>query len=406
MRWTRHTVSDSTFPPSFVALVRELFETGDFIPLHAPRFKGREKEYVLQTLESTFVSSVGEFVDEFEKQLAEYTGAAFAVAVSSGTAALHTALHLAGVQRADEVITVPLTFVATCNAICYCGAEPVFVDVERQTLGLCPESLTDFLEAHAEVRDDGLCWNRTSNRVIRACVPVHNLGHPARVADIAEICARYNIALIEDAAESLGSLVGGVHTGLTGLMGVLSFNGNKIITTGGGGAIITDNEALARRAKHSTTTAKQPHPWLFLHDEVGFNYRLPNLNAALGCAQLEQLIEYVKAKRALAQRYREWFNVVDNAEFVCEPPGARANYWLNAILLTNREERDRFLQFTNDAGVMTRPMWTPMHTLRMYQDCQRGDLVTAEAIEDKLVAIPSSPFRNYAAEKLHHRIAI
>jgi aminotransferase in exopolysaccharide biosynthesis len=386
-------MKDSVFFPQFVSMVRDIFSTDDFIPLHAPQFKGREKELVLQTLESTFVSSVGEFVEEFEKQLANYTGAGFVVATNSGTAALHTALHLADVQPGDEVITVPLTFVATCNAIRYCGAEPVFVDVESQTLGLCPVSLGNFLEEHAQVRDDGLCWNRTSGRIIRACVPVHNLGHPVCISDIETICARYNIHLIEDAAESLGSLISGTHTGRTGLMGVLSFNGNKIITTGGGGALITDNEELAQKAKHYTTTAKQFHPWLFLHDEVGFNYRLPNINAALGCGQLEQLAEYVEAKRALALRYREWFDEIAAVEFFSEPVDAYSNYWLNAILLENRKARDSFLEYTNRAGVMTRPMWTPMPTLPMYQNCQSSDLTIAEAIEARLVNIPSSVIR-------------
>ena len=386
-------MNDAMFFSRFVSLVREMFSTDEFIPLHAPQFKGREKEMVLQTLESTFVSSIGEFVDEFETRLADYTGAKFAIATSSGTAALHVALHLADVQREDEVITAPLTFVATCNAIRYCGAEPVFVDVEWQTLGLCPESLASFLGNHAEVRDDGLCWNRISGRIIRACVPVHNLGHPVRIHEIAAICAKYNIRLVEDAAESLGSLTSGVHTGRTGCMGTLSFNGNKIITTGGGGALITDDEVLADKAKHLTTTAKQPHPWLFLHDEVGFNYRLPNINAALGCGQLEQLHEYVDAKRALALRYQEWIDPLEDVAFFSEPIGTRSNYWLNALLLENREVRDDFLQYTNDAGVMTRPMWTPMHTLPMYQNCQRDDLTTAQAIEARLVNVPSSVLR-------------
>lgn len=371
-------------------MVREIFSTDEFIPLHAPQFKGREREMVLQTLDSTFVSSVGEFVYQFERQLVDYTGAKFAVATSSGTAALHVALHLADVQCRDEVITTPLTFVATCNAIRYCGADPVFVDVEWQTLGLCPMSLANFLESHAEVRDDGLCWNRITGRIIRACVPVHNLGHPARVDEISTICEKYNIHLIEDSAESLGSLVGDLHTGRTGCMGTLSFNGNKIITTGGGGALITDDEALARKAKHLTTTAKQPHPWLFLHDDVGFNYRLPNINAALGCGQFEQLDEYVDAKRALALRYKEWADPLEEIEFLSEPIGMRSNYWLNAVLLEDRDVRDDFLQYTNAAGVMTRPMWTPMHTLPMYQKCQRDDLATAQAIEARLVNIPSS----------------
>ena len=374
----------------FIELVRDIYSTEEFIPLHAPRFKGREKELLLDTWESTFVSSVGEYVNEFEKQLSAYTGARFAIATNNGTAALHTALLLAGTQPDEEVITTPLTFVATCNAIRYCQAAPVFVDVERLTLGLYPEALKNFLQENAELRDDGLCWNRTSGRVIRACVLVHNLGHPARVSHIEKLCINYNISLIEDSAESLGSFRDGIHTGRTGRMGVLSFNGNKIITTGGGGALLTDDEVLAYKARHQTTTAKKPHRWLFLHDEVAFNYRLPNINAALGCAQMESLRSYVECKRSLALRYRNWFNTIEGVECFCEPVGACSNYWLNAILLENREARDDFLEATNAANVMTRPMWTPMHMLPMYQNCQRGNLATAELIEAKLVNIPSS----------------
>ena len=383
-------MSNSDFIDSFVAMVRETFKTNEFIPLHAPRFEGREKEMVLATLESTFVSSVGECVDEFEQSIARYTGAQFAVATSSGTAALHTALHTAGVVQGDEVITTPLTFVATCNAVSYCGARPVFVDVDYDTLGLCPQSLAGFLEAHADIHDDGRCRNRTSGKVIRACVPVHNLGHPARVGEIAKVCARYNIAVIEDAAASLGSLSGAQHTGRVGLMGVLSFNGNKIITTGGGGALITDDAVLAERLKHLTTTAKQPHPWLFQHDEVGFNYRLPNLNAALGLAQMAQLDDFVAKKRSLAAHYANWFGQWPQVTFFSERAGVRSNYWLNAFLLLDRQARDEFLGRTNECGIMTRPMWTPMHTLPMYQNCQRFNLDNAELIENTLVNIPSS----------------
>ena len=383
-------MSNSDFTDAFVAMVREVFSTNEFIPLHSPHFEGQEKELVLATLESTFVSSVGTCVEQFEEGIARYTGAKFAVAVSSGTAALHTALHIAGVVQDDEVITTPLTFVATCNAITYCGARPVFVDVDVDTLGLSPQCLAQFLEQYAEVRLDGLCWNRSSGKAIRACVPVHNLGHPARAEEIVEICSRYNITVIEDAAESLGSLIGTRHTGRVGLMGVLSFNGNKIITSGGGGALITDDAALAKRAKHLTTTAKQPHPWLFQHDEVGFNYRLPNLNAALGFAQLAQLDDFVSKKRSLAAYYAEWLDGWPRANFFTEPGGVRSNYWLNAILLQDRKTRDEFLGRTNECGIMTRPMWTPMHTLPMYENCQCFNLDNADLIESTLVNIPSS----------------
>jgi aminotransferase in exopolysaccharide biosynthesis len=373
-----------------MAMVREVFSTNEFIPLHAPRFEGCEKELILKTIESTFVSSVGECVEQFEEDIAQYTGAQFAIAVSSGTAALHTALHAVGVVRNDEVITSPLTFVATCNAISYCGARPVFVDVDLDTLSLSPKSLAQFLDQHAELQTDGLCWNRSSGKVIRACVPVHNLGHPARAKEIAAACERYNIAVIEDAAESLGSLSDEQHTGRVGLIGILSFNGNKIITTGGGGALITDDAALARRLKHLTTTAKQPHPWLFRHDEIGFNYRLPNLNAALGVAQMAQLDDFVAKKRKLAKYYTNWLDQWPQATIFSEPTGARSNYWLNAMLLQDCETRDSFLCRTNEQGIMTRPMWTPMHTLPMYQNCQRSSLDNAELIENTLVNIPSS----------------
>ncbi len=383
-------MNNHDFTDAFMAMVREVFSTNEFIPLHAPRFEGCEKELILKTIESTFVSSVGECVEQFEEDIAQYTGAQFAIAVSSGTAALHTALHAVGVVRNDEVITSPLTFVATCNAISYCGARPVFVDVDLDTLSLSPKSLAQFLDQHAELQTDGLCWNRSSGKVIRACVPVHNLGHPARAKEIAAACERYNIAVIEDAAESLGSLSDEQHTGRVGLIGILSFNGNKIITTGGGGALITDDAALARRLKHLTTTAKQPHPWLFRHDEIGFNYRLPNLNAALGVAQMAQLDDFVAKKRKLAKYYATWLDQWPQATIVSEPTGARSNYWLNAMLLQDCETRDSFLCRTNEQGIMTRPMWTPMHTLPMYQNCQRSSLDNAELIENTLVNIPSS----------------
>ena len=383
-------MSNRELVDAFVGTVRKVYQTNDFIPLHAPCFHGNEKELVLETLESTFVSSVGENVNNFEVKIAEYTGAKYAVAVSSGTAALHAALYATGAGLGEEVITSPLTFVATCNAVSYCGATPIFVDVDNETFGLSPESLGEFLEQSAEVRDDGLCWNVDSNKIIRACIPVHNLGHPARIEAISEICREYRIVLIEDAAESLGSLYRSQHTGRVGKVGVLSFNGNKIITTGGGGAIITDDGALAQRLKHLTTTAKQPHPWLFNHDEVGFNYRLPNLNAALGLAQITQLDTFVTRKRNLADYYLNWFRSWSDTSFVLEPTESRSNYWLNAILLPDQCARDEFLARTNECGVMTRPMWTPLNTLPMYQGCQQFNLVNSPRIEARLVNIPSS----------------
>ena len=377
------------FSQELVAFVRDQFGTNDFIPLHAPRFEGKEKEYLLDTIDSTFVSTVGAYVTQFEEKVAQYTGARYAIATVNGTLALHAALVVAGVQRNDEVITQPLTFVATCNAIRYCEAEPVFVDIERATLGMSPDSLADFLEHYAEIRDDGLCWNKQTQRVIRACVPMHNFGHPVRINEINELCKRHNIQLVEDAAESLGSFYNGTHTGRFGALAVISFNGNKIITTGGGGMIITDDEDLAQRAKHITTTAKKPHPWLYVHDELGFNYRLPNLNAALGCAQMEALPGYIERKRVLADRYAEWFPD-KGYEFIVEPDKTRANYWINAFLTNSREERDTVLKYTNENKVMTRPAWTPMHTLDMYKGCLRVDLSNTEWIEERLVSIPSS----------------
>lgn len=375
---------------TFVAKVREIYGTDKTIPLHAPTFSEREKDAVVKAVESTFVSSVGPDIEQFERDIASVTGAKRAVAVSSGTAALHVALFVQGVKRGEEVITAPITFVATCNAIAYCGADPVFVDVDSDTLGLSPIFLAQFLEEFGEIRDDGFCWNTASNKKIRACLPVHNLGHPARVEEIATICQKYNIAVVEDAAESLGSFQRARHTGLVGAIGTLSFNGNKIITTGGGGALITDNLELAEKIRHITTTAKKPHPWLFQHDQIGFNYRLPNLNAALGIAQLTRLDDFLAKKRRLTQVYREWFANQPAVDFFLEPEGARSNYWLNAVALTDRHERDRFLEVTNEAGVMTRPMWTPMHTLPMYSKCQRTSLANAEQIASTFVNVPSS----------------
>ncbi len=379
----------SGFAQDLVEFIRGHFGTDGYIPLHAPIFAGREREYVVDAIDSTFVSSVGQYVNLFEEKIAEYTGAKHAIATVNGTAALHVCLLLAGVQPGDEVLTQPITFVATCNAIRYCGADPVFVDVDRSTLGMSPDSLEEFLGSYCEIRDDGLCWNRHTNRIVRACVPMHNFGHPVRIDGIKNIVDRYHIALVEDAAESLGSLFQGKHTGLFGKVAAISFNGNKIITTGGGGMIITDDGDLARRAKHITTTAKQPHPWLFIHDEVGFNYRMPNLNAALGCAQIQMLPSYVEKKRGLALRYAGWFGEKGYA-FISEPPDSRSNYWLNAFLTSGPVERDAVLEYTNRNGVMTRPVWTSMHTLGMYRNCFRGSLSNAEWLEERLVNLPSS----------------
>jgi aminotransferase in exopolysaccharide biosynthesis len=371
-----------------ISFIREQYQSNDFIPLHAPLFAGNECDYVVETIKSTFVSSVGAFVDRFERDAEQYTGAERAVATVNGTAALHMALILAGVERNDLVLTQSLTFVATCNAIAYCGAEPVFIDVDRHTLGMSPAALRDWLCEHAHVGDDGVCRTRTDARPIRACLPMHTFGHPADMDGLVAVCAEWRIALIEDAAESLGSLYKGRHTGTIGLIGTLSFNGNKIVTTGGGGMLLTD-AALGAKAKYLTTTAKRPHAYEFYHDEIGYNYRLPNLNAALGCAQLEKLEAYVLAKRALAEGYAALFKD-SPLQFFKEPEGCRSNYWLNAVICEDRAARDDLLKATNEAQVMTRPIWTLMSKLPMYAGCRRGDLSNAEWLEQRVVNLPSS----------------
>lgn len=371
-----------------IAFIRDRFATDQFIPLHAPRFGGREQAYVAETIESTFVSSVGPFVDRFERGMEQFTGSPRAVATVNGTSALHVALLLAGVSRDDYVLTQPLTFVATCNAIAYCGAEPIFADVDRHTLGLSPAAMETWLRDHAVIDDEGVCRAGDDGRVIRACVPMHTFGHPCDLKGLTDVCSRWNIVLIEDAAESLGSLYNGKHAGTFGLLGTLSFNGNKIITTGGGGMILTNSD-LGERAKHLTTTAKAPHPYLYRHAESGFNYRLPNINAALGCAQLEQLDDFIAAKRTLARDYTTFFSTTD-LEFVTEPHGCRSNYWLNAVICRDEHERDALLGATNAAGVMTRPVWQLMHRLPMFAQCRRGDVSTAEWLESRIVNLPSS----------------
>lgn len=371
-----------------IRFVRDYFGTREFIPLHAPVFSGREKDYVTDTIESTFVSSVGAFVDRFEKDMASYTGSPRAIGTVNGTAALHIALKLSGVEPGDLVITQPLTFVATCNAIAYCGAEPVFVDVDRDTLGLSAGALQNWLEEHARVDDEGICRTRLENKIVRACVPMHTFGHPADLDGLLRVTRDWNIFLVEDAAESLGSLYKGRHTGTFGALGTLSFNGNKIITTGGGGMILADQE-LGERAKHLTTTAKKPHLYEYIHDEVGYNYRLPNLNAALGCAQLEQLEVFVKTKRTLAAGYQS--ELADtNLTFVCEPEDCRSNYWLNAVICEDKLHRDALLETTNQKGIMTRPIWALMNHLDMYKNCRRGELSNAEWLEGRVVNLPSS----------------
>lgn len=366
---------------------------GQRVSLHEPSFAGNEWAYVKECIDTGWVSSVGKFVDQFERQLVEYTGAKHAIAVVNGTAALHMCLILVGVESGDEVLMPALTFIATANAVSYCGAVPHLVDSDEDTLGIDPARLLEHLGQVAEVRAGG-CFNVRTGRRIRALVPMHAFGHPVDLDPLVEICERYSIALVEDAAESLGSYYKGRHTGNWGRVSALSFNGNKVVTTGGGGAILTNDDELGRRAKHLTTTARVPHKWNFIHDEVGYNYRLPNINAALGCAQLEQLPGFVERKRALAVRYREAFAGVAGVRCFVEPGFARSNYWLNVLLLDrdHADRRDELLEATNGRGIMTRPVWTLMHELEMFRSCPRmGSLDAAEDIERRLINIPSSP---------------
>ena len=372
----------------FIRFVRELYQTDKPIPLHEPRFQGREKDYVLDAIDSTFVSSVGPYVDRFEADCARYTRAKYAVATVNGTAALHLALLLAGVKRNEEVITQALTFIATCNAIHYCGAEPVFVDVDKSTLGLSAQALQDYLDSCAEYRN-GETWNNKTGKRIAACLPMHTFGHPADMPGIMQVCEKYNIPVVEDAAEALGSTLNKQHCGTFGLLGILSFNGNKIMTTGGGGMILTNDPTLAKQAKHLSTTAKEPHSWCVAHDQVGFNYRLPNLNAALGVAQLECVPLFLSKKRELAARYIEWSRQ-HRFQCIIEPESAQSNYWLNAVVLEDPAERDAFLTASNEQGVMTRPLWQPMHRLPMYRHCQKDSLTITEWAADRVVNVPSS----------------
>jgi aminotransferase in exopolysaccharide biosynthesis len=359
--------------------------------LHEPSFSGNESKYVQECIDSTFVSSVGEFVDRFEKEIANYTGSKYAVAVVNGTAALHIALKLAGVQTEDEVLIPALTFVATANAVTYCNATPHFVDSEDATLGINPDSLREYLQVATEQRS-GYCMNRSTGKRVRALIPVHIFGHPCDIEGLMEVAKDFNLALIEDSTESLGSTYHGQHTGTFGLLGTLSFNGNKIITTGGGGAILTDDPELANRAKHLTTTAKIPHHWNYVHDEVGYNYRMPNLNAALGCAQLEKLPEYLDSKRRLFKHYQEAFRDIEGISLFVEPEVSHSNYWLQALLLDGStvSQRDSILEATNSAGLMTRPAWTLLHNLSPFQDCPHAPLPIAESLEKRIVNLPSS----------------
>lgn len=375
---------------SIIRSLRGILGEGN-VPLHEPRFSDNEKRYVLECISSTYVSSVGAYVDRFERGLAAYTGSSRAVAVVNGTAALQVALLLAGVLPKDEVIVPALTFVATANAVHYLGAIPHFVDSEETTLGLDPLAVREWLKVTAEPAGDAY-RNRHTGRRLRAMIPMHTFGHPCDMDGLLAVARDYRLAVVEDAAESLGSFYQGQHTGTFGLLGTLSFNGNKIVTTGGGGAILTNDERLADHAKHLTTTAKQPHRWDYVHDEIGYNFRMPNLNAALGCAQLEQLPEFLASKRRLFGRYKEAFAGVKDIRLMEEPSGCESNYWLQTLILSENAavQCDEVLQATNDAGLMLRPAWRLMHRLAPYQECPRAPLPVVQSLAQRLINLPSS----------------
>ena len=369
--------------------IHDLYGAKDFVPLAVPVFIGNEKKYLNECIDTTFVSSVGKFVDRFEEETAKYTGAKRAVVCVSGTNALHMSLMLAGVQRDDEVLTQALTFIATCNALSYIGAHPVFIDVDRDTMGLSPVAVREWLAKNSEQKN-GECYNKNTGRRVKACVPMHTFGHPVHLEELVEVLNEYHIELVEDAAESIGSLYKGKHTGTFGKVGALSFNGNKTITTGGGGMMLFNDEELGAYAKHITTQAKIPHRWEFKHDHIGYNYRMPNINAALGCAQLEHIEEYVASKRETAKAYEEFFKNIPEIEFFVDTPDTRSNYWLNVVILKDKEAQQNFLEYTNDNGVMTRPIWELMNRLPMFEKCENDGLKNTIWFADRVVNIPSS----------------
>ncbi len=376
-----------------IEYIRNYYDAKDeeTVMLHAPTFVGNEKKYLNECIDSTFVSSVGQFVDRFERDMERYTGAKKAVVCVNGTNALHIAMMLAGVEHEDEVLTQSLSFIATCNAISYIGAHPVFLDVDLDTMGLSPDAVEKWLKGNGEIRKDGQCYNKKTGRRIKACIPMHTFGHPVRLERLIEICKEWNIELVEDAAESIGSLYKGQHTGTFGKVGAISFNGNKTITTGGGGMLLFMDEELGRYAKHITTQAKVPHRWAFVHDHIGYNYRMPNINAALGCAQLECIDRFIESKRKTAQAYRDFFKDEPHGiKFMVEPEDSRSNYWLNAVLLPDKEAQQAFLEYTNDHGVMTRPVWELMNRLVMFKDAQTDGLANTQWLADRIVNIPSS----------------
>lgn len=369
--------------------IHSLYGTEEMVLLHAPVFMGNEKKYLEECINSTFVSSVGKFVDRFEDEVAKYTGARKAVVCVNGTNALHLALMLVGVERNDEVITQAISFIATCNAISYIGAHPLFLDVDKTTMGLSPEAVKEWLIKNAEIKNDE-CFNKVTGRRIKACVPMHTFGHPVRLDELLAICKEYHIELVEDAAESLGSFYKGKHTGTFGKIGILSFNGNKTITTGGGGMLLFNDEKLAAYAKHLTTQAKVPHRWEFVHDHIGYNYRMPNINAALGCAQMEVLYKFVQNKRETALKYKEFFATIPEIKFFTEPENCKSNYWLNVVILNDKQAQQEFLEYTNNHGVMTRPIWELMCNLEMFKECQTDGLENSRWFAERVVNVPSS----------------
>jgi len=376
---------------SFIELVRDIYQSNELIPLHEPKFIGKEKENILEAIDSTFVSTnVGTYVSMFENLISDFTGSKFAVSTVNGTSALHTSLLVNDIKKGHEVITQSLTFISTCNAISYVGAVPVFVDVSKETLGLCPKALETFIEENCFIDDKERLINKNTKKIISACIPMHTFGFPSDISTISKICKKYHLILIEDAAESLGSFQNKIHTGTFGNSSILSFNGNKVITTGGGGMILTNNESIAIKAKHLTTQARKIHKWNFDHDMIGYNYRLPNINAAIGCGQVETLSQLLEAKRKIASRYFHW-GQQNNVKFIEESNNSKANYWLNTLLADTKDQRDEFLEKTNAENIMTRPSWKPMHKLEMFKNCQKDELKNTNWLADRLVNVPSTP---------------
>ncbi|MCV3386359.1 LegC family aminotransferase [Campylobacter lari] len=379
---------------SILNFIKIIYKTNDYIPLHEPKFQGNEKKYLNECIDSGFVSSVGKFVDRFELDIANFCGAKYAVATTNGTSALHLSLHALDVDENCEVITQPLSFIATSNAIAYTGAKPVYIDVDIDSMGMSPFALENFLNTNAQMKD-GYTINKKTKKVIKACVPMHTFGHPVRILEIKELCQKWNIHLIEDAAESLGSYVlynnDFIHTGNFGVCGILSFNGNKTITCGGGGAILTNDENLAKKLKHLSTTAKLPHIYKYKHDSIAYNYRLPNINAALAVAQIEQLEKFLSIKMELSKSYENFFEQNDfPIKFIKARSGTKPNFWLNAIMFENTKDKDLFLEYSNKNGIMTRPIWVLSNELKIYKDCQCGDLTNAKFLSERIVNIPSS----------------